>query len=293
MTTNSPIASLPIPELTDPPNAPAAFQSLATTLDPIVIPRFASASARNLKIPTPSDGQHAYLTDSHSLFVYRADSAAWVPYSYAMAPVSDKFVNSGTWTKPAGARSVWVRVVGGGGGGGGAVGAVSANVACGGSGGAGGYAESWYDANDLSATVAVTVGAAGGVTVGGAGGNGGTSSFGAFITCNGGTGGGLGTATTTDQTAGAGVGGAATGGNLLNVQGENGMVGAIMGGKTTFYQRGGSSQLGSGGAAAISASGNGDPASGAGAGGGNSIANTTSRSGGVGTKGLVIVTTYF
>lgn len=293
MTTNSPFANLPIPELTDPPNAPAAFQSLANALDPIVIPRFASASARDLKIPSPSDGQHAFLTDSHALTVYKADAGAWVPYSYALAPQSDKFANSGTWTKPTGARSVWVRVVGGGGGGGGAVGGVNPNVANGGSGGAGGYAESWYDANDLPATVAVTIGSAGSVTVGGAGGAGGASTFGALITANGGGGGGLGASTTGDQTAGQGTGGTATGGNLLNMQGENGMIGQIIGGKQTFYQRGGSSQLGSGGSASQSVAVNGDPASGAGAGGGNGIANTTSRAGGAGTKGLVIVTTYF
>lgn len=293
MTTNSPFANLPIPELTDPPNAPAAFQGLANALDPIVIPRFGSASARDLKIPAPSDGQHAYLTDSHALTVYKADVGAWVPYSYAMAPQTDKFTNSGTWTKPTGARSVWVRIVGGGGGGGGAVGGVSPNIANGGSGGAGGYAESWYDANDLPASVAITIGAAGSATVGGAGGTGGTTSFGALMTANGGAGGGVGSSTTGDQTASQGAGGTATGGNLLNIQGENGMIGSVMGGKQTFWQRGGSSPLGSGGSAAQSGAGNGDPASGFGAGGGNANANTTSRAGGAGSKGTVIVTTYF
>lgn len=293
MTTNSPIAGLPIPEGTDPPNAPAAFLSLATTLDPIVIPRFASASARDLKIPAPSDGQHAYLTDSHALYVYQADTAAWVPYSYAKAPLTTKFANDGTWTKPAGARSVWVRIVGGGGGGGGAQGGTNPAIANGGSGGAGGYAESWYDAADLPASVAITVGAAGSVTVGGAGGAGGNTTFGGLMTANGGAGGGVGTSTTGDATAGAGVGGTATGGTLLNVQGEGGATGQVIGGKQTFYQKGGSSFFGSGGQAAVSAGANGDPANGSGAGGGNGIANTTSRSGGAGTKGLVVITTYF
>lgn len=293
MTTNSPIANLPIPELTDPPNGPAAFQALANALDPITIPRFASASARDLKIPSPSDGQHAYLTDSHSLTVYKADLGAWTPYSFGRSPQLDKFTATGTWTKPDGARSVWVRIVGGGGAGGGANGAVAPNVACGGSGGAGGYSESWYDANDLPATVAVTIGNNGSGSTGGTGGSGTATTFGAFMTANGGSGGGPGTATQTTATAAAGVGGTATGGNLVNAQGQNGSVGQIVGGAFTYYQKGAASPFGSGGAAATSSSGNGDAASGFGSGGGNSIANTTSRAGGAGAKGIAIIVTFF
>ncbi|WP_443190010.1 glycine-rich domain-containing protein [Micromonospora sp. CB01531] len=291
MATNSPIANLPRPELTDTPNAPAAFLSLTNALDSLVIPRFSSASARDLAIPAPVDGQHAFLTDSHALFVFKADLGQWTPYSYARAPQTSLFSADGTWLKPAGARSVWVRVQGSGGGGGGAVG--GGGNAVGGSGGAGGYAESWYDAAALPPTVIITVGNAGTGTVGGSGGTGGQATFGGLITCAGGGGGGLGPNTAVDQTASAGSGGTATGGNIINVQGENGMVGQVIGGKSTFYARGGGSPFGSGGAAAVSNSVNGDPASGAGAGGGNAMAGGTSRAGGAGSKGVVIVTTFF
>lgn len=75
---------------------------------------------------------------------------------------------TGTWTKPTGAQTVRVQIVGAGAGGGsGAVGATGTNARCGGNGGAAGaYAEAWYAAADLPSTVAMTVGTGG---LGGAG----------------------------------------------------------------------------------------------------------------------------
>lgn len=81
MATNSVIANLPRPELTDIPNAPTAFNDLTDALDLITIPRFSSASARDLVITAPTDGQHAYLTDSHTLTRYNSGVAAWITYS--------------------------------------------------------------------------------------------------------------------------------------------------------------------------------------------------------------------
>lgn len=88
------------------------------------------------------------------------------------------FRASGTWTKPAGCTTVRVQVVGGGGG---AAGYCE-------SGGAGCYAEGTYDVSAVS-TVAVTVGG-GGNAVGyyAAAGDGGTSSFGSYISASGGYG---------------------------------------------------------------------------------------------------------
>lgn len=286
----SAIAKLPRPGLEDPPNGPAAFVNLTNALDTQVIPRFSSTAARDLAIPSPTDGQHAYLTVSHTLTVYKGDLGEWVPYSYARPPKVDRFINTGTWTKPAGARSVWVRIVGGGGAGGGGVGG-SGTIANAGSGAAGGYAESWYDTGTLPDTVSVTVGAAGVATTGGNGGNGGNTTFGALMTANGGGGGGVGGAGTT--TASAGLGGSATGGNLVNVDGENGATGQIISGTQTFYQRGASSLFGSGGAASVTTGTSGNSASGFGAGGGNGTAGSISRAGGAGTKGLAIVVTFF
>jgi hypothetical protein len=87
------------------------------------------------------------------------------------------FATSGTWTKPAGIRWVYVRGWGGGGGGfGGGSGY--------GGGGGGGYADMLLLASGLGATVAVTIG---GVGVSGTSPTaGGSSSFGAHLVAPGG-----------------------------------------------------------------------------------------------------------
>ena len=74
----------------------------------------------------------------------------------------DKFVASGTWTKPAWARRVRVVLISGGSGGGsGGLRGASVAVSGGGGGGPGGFCELEFSAADLPATVAVTVGAGG------------------------------------------------------------------------------------------------------------------------------------
>ena len=88
---------------------------------------------------------------------------------------------SGTWTKSAGVRQLRVIVVGGGGGG------------CGHaeSGGAGGFAEKWIDVSGWATgqTITVTCGGAGdGRTYHQGCGDGGTSSFGPYVSASGGYG---------------------------------------------------------------------------------------------------------
>jgi hypothetical protein len=101
-----------------------------------------------------------------------------------------EFLSSGTWTKPAGAISVYVEVVGGGGGGGSGGRYATSLARMGGGGGAGGvYLNRWFKASDLGATVSVTVGASGAgaaaVLTDSAGGtngtSGGESSFGTLL----------------------------------------------------------------------------------------------------------------
>lgn len=100
------------------------------------------------------------------------------------------FAAAGTWTKPTGAQLIRVQVLAGGGGGGsGRCGATGASIDGGQGGAAGMYAEQWYAAGVLPATVAVTVGTggAGGASVNTAltdglpGATGAASSFGSLL----------------------------------------------------------------------------------------------------------------
>ena len=95
----------------------------------------------------------------------------------------DSFTSAGadTWTKPYGAKKVFVEIWGGGGSGGANI--AGPNPRAGGGGG-GGYIGVWFDASDLSATETLVI-AAGGVAVTGDdtdGNVGGNSTFGASLT---------------------------------------------------------------------------------------------------------------
>lgn len=119
-------------------------------------------------------------------------------------PVTDvqTFDASGTWTKPANAKSVRIQLWGGGGGGGGAGTPTNIN----GSGGGGGaYVEAEFPASVFGATETVTIGAGGpgGIGSGNSGTIGGNTTFGSWLTAYGG-GNGI---------SGADVGGGGGGGN--------------------------------------------------------------------------------
>jgi len=134
-----------------------------------------------------------------------------------------------TWTKPAGANMVYVWCVGSGGGGGSGRRGSSTSSSGGGGGASGNVSEAWFRASELGGTETVTVadGGAGGTAVSGiADGNNGTagsaSSFGSWLTANGG---------------GAGVGGNATSGSAGAADptgypwfGRNGSSGGLNGG---------------------------------------------------------------
>jgi hypothetical protein len=128
----------------------------------------------------------ADLTDT---FAAKADKAAGYQFAETVY-----FTSNGTFTKATypWLRAIRVKVQGAGGGGAG-VGATGAGVVAVGQNGAGGaYAESFItDIAGLSASVTVTIGAggAGGAAGGNDGAAGGNASFGALVSANGGSGG--------------------------------------------------------------------------------------------------------
>lgn len=78
MVATSPVCSIRYPELTDAPNIPTHIQNMATDLDDLCIPKFANVSARDTAIPSPTDGQHCYITGEDKLYFYHATQ--WIPY---------------------------------------------------------------------------------------------------------------------------------------------------------------------------------------------------------------------
>lgn len=219
----------------------------------------------------------------------------------AATPAINVYTANGTWTKPAGARYVRVRCVGGGGGGGGAAATASGQRSAGAGGGAGGYVEKLYPAADLDATEAVVVGAAGaaGANTGGNGGAGGISSFADLadlIQATGGAGGEGGPVASGATVQAGGPGGVGSGGTI-NVAGGGGTQGFTSGatsGILAVAGTGGSSAL-SGGAVAplANVAGNAGGAYGGGGSGGANGASQVGRDGGAGGAGVVIVEAYF
>jgi len=188
---------------------------------------------------------------------------------------------SSTWTKPSGAKLVYILVYGGGSGGGSGrrrATASSSTAAFGGGGGAsGGRTELWIPATELGATETVTVGAGGtggaAITVddtnGASGAAGQNSSVGSWITARG-------AVASSGGTTSSGSG--ASGGNTIVV--------AYTG--TTIYS--GSGAAGSSTAGNTGSRG-GYNGGGGGGGGGFAAASTTENTGGAGGKGGSVFTT--
>lgn len=74
MADTTPVSSLPFPELTDQPNGPDGFNDLALALDHIVIPKYASSTARDNANTAPIAGDMCYLSDVAGYFSYNGSS---------------------------------------------------------------------------------------------------------------------------------------------------------------------------------------------------------------------------
>lgn len=208
------------------------------------------------------------------------DSSFYDPTDFYQGVDRQTFSASGTWTKPTSftPKKVTVICIGGGGGGGGGEGQAAGNVrmpGCGGGGGARNMAI--YNAADLAATVAVTVGtggtggAGGNATSGTSGGVGGTTSFGAHLLAYGGGGGKAGT-TLIESGAGGGGGGTASAGNTPTSTSNS--IGGAPGAGTSSTPTSGTGGAGTSGSS-------GSPAEyGGGAGGGVSTGQNGSDGGG-------------
>jgi hypothetical protein len=214
------------------------------------------------------------------------------------------FTASGTFTKATypWLRAIRVRCQGGGGGGAGA-GVTFAEVAAGRGGGGGVYAESFItDIAGLASSVTVTVGAAGagGATGTNAGTAGGTSSFGALVSAPGGNAG-----STSDFGSvsiwNAGVNSPTTGGTGdLLIPGGGNEIAFNLSLNVLIGSRGGDSFWGRGGTRGLTfASGsgaNGNAGAGLGGGGAGGLNaqgnNSTTRAGGAGTIGRILLELY-
>lgn len=73
----TPSQGLPYPALTDPPNGPAQFQSLAAAVEPKLVGVFADATDRGTKVGTPTAGMLAFLKNPGAYTWYNGSS--WVP----------------------------------------------------------------------------------------------------------------------------------------------------------------------------------------------------------------------
>ena len=123
-------------------------------------------------IPSVSGQSGKFLTTNGSTMSWGTIESGGGPKSISV------YNGNSTWNKPSGIKRIWVMCTGGGGGGSG----------YGESAGAGAHTESIVNVENIN-SISVTVGGAGGGTgYSGRGGNGGTSSFGNYVSSGGGQG---------------------------------------------------------------------------------------------------------
>jgi hypothetical protein len=198
------------------------------------------------------------------------------------------------FTPTASATCAFFECWGGGGGGGGTSQGGAGSAAAGGGGGAGGYSAKFVAAITGS-VYSITIGASGaGGPAASSGGTGGSTLVSTVISAAGGVGGAVMNASTFFLPVAGGAGGAVTTGGDINIAGNPGQPGLRGSGTSAMAGNGGvGNKLGGGGLGAVAdgAGGAAGPGSGAG-GGGGMCSGGTSRAGGDGSVGCVVVTLY-
>ena len=201
---------------------------------------------------------------------------------------------SGTYSKPAHVTALDVLVMGGGGGGGGAAHAAASSAAAGG-GGAGSWCRKRYTSAAASYAYAVGAGGAGGAA-GNNPGTAGTNSTFDTMTGVGGTGGAGSPAVTVAASVLGGTSSIATGGDV-NAAGQSGFFGLVLAAAGPAIGGQGGSTIWGGGAPARNTQSNGLAGAGPGAGGGGGVTVNgggpgTTKAGGAGQTGIIVVYEY-
>lgn len=203
------------------------------------------------------------------------------------------FVGTATYVPTVGTRSIIVEAVGGGGAGGGAAATGAGAVSVGSGGTAGSYGKGRYTSGFSGALI--NVGNGGLPTASESGGDGGDSSFGGLLIARGGRGGiRKGPASPNFGVTGSSIGGGTSGANLVSAVGAPGGF-SLAASLTAFFAGLGAPSHFGGGGTLSTANSNGVDGTAPGSGGSGAFQGenqATSRSGGAGSRGLIIVWEY-
>lgn len=243
----------------------------------VTVKASSGSSAYDFVLPTSAGSSGEVLSSSGG-----SGALTWESTSGRLINVQS-FTTSGTYTATAGAKNILVKCVGGGGAGGAYI--STNNFTSGGGGGAGAYSESWLSVSSANGqTVTIGSGGSGGA---GNGGSGTGTSLGSLVTA----GGGSGALANNGANAGAGgAGGSAGTANIIASGGAAGSGGIYDSASFGLPGMGGDSLLGGGAKAAVNTAGSNAP--GYGGGGSGAGGSTSSRDGGDGHDGILIIYEY-
>lgn len=220
--------------------------------------------------------------------------ANWQDFSAGRLIGVQVFTANGVYTPTAGTKSVVVEAVGGGGSGGACPATATNQAAAGGGGGAGSYGKARFTTGFSGVTV--TIGQGGSAPAAGLnnGSPGSATSFGALLSCPGGTAGNAGAVLSASGASGVNGGNATgpSGANVIGFGGEAGANGVTISSAQALAGKGGSSSFGSGGHYPTSGGARSGTGYGSGSSGVNSSQNSAATAGLAGQPGIVIVYEY-